>query len=149
MLGVLNNEQIDTLLRSELVGRIGCHGEGMTYIVPVAYAYDGESIYGHTREGLKTKLLDENPVVCFQVDAIDDMANWRSAILHGKFEKLEGEASQAALQLLANRMMPFRSGESSLPKFGMEKLHTQIKPLTPFTTYRINILEKSGRFEKG
>ncbi|GAB5525895.1 MAG: pyridoxamine 5'-phosphate oxidase family protein [Roseivirga sp.] len=148
MLGVLNNEQIDTLLRSELVGRIGCHGEGMTYIVPVAYAYDGENIYGHTREGLKTKLIGQNPAVCFQVDAIDDMANWRSVILHGKFEKLEGQASKDALQLLANRMMPFRNGESSLPKFGMEKLHRQRKSLSPFITYRIHILEKSGRFEK-
>lgn len=149
MLGVLNNEQIDTLLRSELVGRIGCHGQGMTYIVPVAYAYDGENIFGHTRKGLKTKLLDENPTVCFQVDVIDDMANWRSVILNGEFEKLEGEESQKALQLLANRMMPFRNGESSLPKFGMEKLHTQTKPDAPFITYRIRIMQRSGRFEKG
>lgn len=148
MLGVLNNEQIDTLLRSQLVGRLGCHGHGMTYIVPVNYAYDGESIYGHTREGLKMKLLDENPIVCFQVDVIDDMANWRSVILHGEFEKLEGKESQRALQLLANRMMPFKSGESSLPKFGMEKLHTQLKPLVPFITYRISIQQRSGRFEK-
>lgn len=130
------------------MGRLGCHAHGMTYIVPVAYVYDGECIYGHTREGLKTELLAENSSVCFQVDAIDNMANWRSAIVHGQFEQLEGNDSKMALQLLANRMMPFKGGESSLPTFGMEKLHTQLKPTTSLMAYRIVIRDRSGRFEK-
>jgi len=44
MLGVLSDEQIDQVLRSEVVGRIGCHDAGRPYVVPITYAYDGIAI---------------------------------------------------------------------------------------------------------
>ncbi|KYG82483.1 pyridoxamine 5'-phosphate oxidase family protein [Roseivirga echinicomitans] len=148
MLGSLNNLQIDTLLRSELIGRIGCSIDGNTYIVPVAYVYDGEFIYSYTQEGKKTTMLRANPSVCFQVDHITDMANWQSVVVQGKFQELEGEEKESALQLLTTRLMPIKTGESNQPKYGMEKIHSHVKPFTKFITYRIQILEQSGRFEK-
>ena len=150
MLGVLNELQINALLISELVGRLGCSLNRQPYVVPVAYAYDGDFIYGHTSDGLKVQMLRENPLVCFEVDRIDDMANWRSAIVIGEFEELALNEieSENALRLITNKMMPFKSGESSLPKFGMEKPPSMIKPNINLVTYRIKILETSGRFEK-
>jgi nitroimidazol reductase NimA-like FMN-containing flavoprotein (pyridoxamine 5'-phosphate oxidase superfamily) len=53
MLGPLDKEQIETLLNELPVGRIGCHAEGITYIVPVNYAYDGVNIYAHSAKGMK------------------------------------------------------------------------------------------------
>lgn len=149
MIGVLNDQQIDSFLRSQLVGRIGCYAFGKAYVVPTTYYYDGAFIYGHAYEDQKIKMLRENPVTCFEVDRIEDMANWQSVIINGKYEELEGEGATAALGLLTNRLMPFKSGESSLPKYGMEKLSTRIKPAAQLVAYRITIEEKSGRFEKG
>ena len=149
MTGILNDQQIDSLLRSELFGRLGCHAEGTTYVVPVSYYYDGELIYGYTKEGLKTELISKNPSVCFQVDRIENISNWQSVIVQGEFQILKGSEGERALQLLTNRMMPFKTGESSLPKFGMEKLPTLSKPSTHFITYCIQIKEWYGRFEKG
>jgi uncharacterized protein len=48
MLGELNAEQINAVLLGEVVGRIGCYGEGRTYFVPVTYVFDGEAVYAHT-----------------------------------------------------------------------------------------------------
>lgn len=148
MIGTLNEQQIDSLLRSELVGRLGCHAHGTTYVVPVFYYYDGECIYGYTKEGLKTKITKENPSVCFQVDRIENLANWQSVIIQGEFQVLKGSEVEQAQQFLTNRMLPFKTGESSLPKFSMEKLPSLTKPFTQFITYRIQIREKYGRFEK-
>jgi len=148
MIGTLNEQQIDSLLRSELVGRLGCHAQGTTYVVPIFYHYDGESIYGYTKEGLKTKITKENPSVCFQVDRIENLANWQSVIIQGEFQVLKGSEVEQAQQFLTSRMLPFKTGESSLPKFGMEKLPSLTKPFTQFITYRIQIREKYGRFEK-
>jgi len=148
MIGFLNGQQIDFLLRSELVGRLGCHAQGTTYIVPVFYHYDGESIYGYTKEGLKTRIARESSSVCFQVDRIENLANWQSVIIQGEFQVLKGSEIEPVIQLLTNRMMPFKTGESSLPKFGMDKLPSLTKPFTQFITYRIQIHEKYGRFEK-
>ncbi len=53
MLGKLRDSQIDTLLISQIIGRLGCRADNHTYVVPVTYAYDGEYVYGHTQEGKK------------------------------------------------------------------------------------------------
>jgi nitroimidazol reductase NimA-like FMN-containing flavoprotein (pyridoxamine 5'-phosphate oxidase superfamily) len=57
MLGQLNEEQIETLLKDLPIGRIGCHADGITYIVPVNYVYDGNAIYVHSAEGLKIDMM--------------------------------------------------------------------------------------------
>ena len=48
MLGELNERQIEALLIDLPVGRIGCHADGVTYVVPVNYAYDGVNLYAHS-----------------------------------------------------------------------------------------------------
>ncbi len=46
MFGELNPEEIEQLLSAQLVGRIGCHADGTTYVVPVSYGYqDFQSMY--------------------------------------------------------------------------------------------------------
>lgn len=37
--------EIDRFLRSQVVGNVGCHVGGMTYVVPVIYAWDGDCAY--------------------------------------------------------------------------------------------------------
>lgn len=100
MLGELSDEEIDNLLRSEVIGRIGCHAESRTYIVSVTYAFDGDSIIGHTSEGLKTQIMRINPHVCFEVAKVENMANWQSAIVWGVFEELQGYDARLAMQKL-------------------------------------------------
>lgn len=81
MLGVLDNNELEVVLNNALIGRIGCHADDTTYVVPMSYAFDGEYIYGHANEGMKIRMMRKNPKVCFQVDDMRDMANWKSAIL--------------------------------------------------------------------
>jgi len=50
----LTRPEIDELLRTQTVGRVGCHADGTTYVVPVIYGWDGENVYVLTVEGLKT-----------------------------------------------------------------------------------------------
>lgn len=88
MLGELDGLQIEDLLMSLPVGRIGCHAEGITYIVPINYVYENDTIYAHSKKGMKMDIMRKNPDVCFQVDAIDDLLNWESVIAWGKFEEI-------------------------------------------------------------
>ncbi len=44
MLGELNEAQVDRVLRSEVIGRLGYHAQSRTYIVPITYAYEGDCI---------------------------------------------------------------------------------------------------------
>lgn len=103
MIDELDRAEIDDLLRSQLVGRIGCHADGLTYVVPVIYAYDGEGFYAYSLEGRKIRMMRANPRVCFEVDEYEGRGSWRSAIVQGTYEELAGADAERALALLSER----------------------------------------------
>ena len=148
MLGELNQEQIDYVLRSQVIGRLGCYADGKVYIVPITYVYEAPYIYGHTKEGLKIKMMRENPQVCFEVDIIQNMANWQSVIVQGEYEELSGEESQQAIILLKNRVTPLLASESTMAAPGLDIHRSVSATRLVLVTYRIRINHKSGRYEK-
>jgi hypothetical protein len=148
MLGKLNEEQIDYLLRSQVIGRLGCYADGKVYVVPITYVYDGEYVYGHTREGQKIEMMRKNASVCLEVDAIQNMANWQTIIIQGQYEELSGEQKEEALRLLTNRITPLMVSETSLPTPGLDIHLARNNNSVVRVTYRIRITEKSGRYEK-
>jgi len=140
--------QIDQVLHSQLTGRIGCHAFKKTYVVPVSYVYDGTAVYAHSADGLKVRMMRKNPAVCFQVDHIDNLANWRSVVIWGDYEEIKDVEEQVrVLNLLHDRFSTFTSGESVKPKSPAETLQTVEKNKRP-VVYRIRIGEMTGRFEK-
>lgn len=149
MLGTLNEDQIDHLLRHQVVGRIGCHVDGRTYVVPVTYAYNGGAVYGHSGEGLKMQMMRANPRVCFEVDHRDNLANWQSVIAQGTFQELTGAAATFAMQLLATRMAPLIISETAAPSHGLGEHPGQGSGARrPPHVFRILLHESTGRFEK-
>jgi uncharacterized protein len=109
----LDRAQIDDLLHAQFVGRVGCHADGLTYVVPVIYAYDGEAFYVYTVEGRKVRMMRANPQVCFEVDEYE-RGSWRSAIVQGRYEELDEAGAERALGLLAARFPS--SGSSRRPR---------------------------------
>lgn len=148
MIGFMNKTQIDNLLKSEVVGRIGCYAEGKIYIVPITYVYDGESIFGHTTVGLKVDMMRANPNVCFEVDHIDNLANWQSVVVWGTYQELEGKEAEDSLQILVNRLHPFITSETSVPRHGLDHPHAPVNPHIQVVVFRINVFEATGKFEK-
>jgi nitroimidazol reductase NimA-like FMN-containing flavoprotein (pyridoxamine 5'-phosphate oxidase superfamily) len=147
MIGTLTKGQCQRILIAGMIGRIGCHSSGKTYVIPITYVFDGGYVYAHSKEGLKVKMMRKNPDVCFQVDQIDNLSNWRSVIIWGKFEELKSsEEQELALQILVNGLGAHHTGDSVKPPKGTgEKTpHKEPKPVI----YRISIEEISGRFEK-
>lgn len=148
MLGILNDKQIDTLLHSQVIGRIGCHADNKTYVVPVTYVYDEGKIICHTRDGLKLEMMRKNPEVCFQVDQVQDMANWQSVIVWGTFEELSGEPAKEAMEKLIDRMKPFMTSETSHPLEPGESHERRETHGFTAIVYQVKVKEKTGRFEK-
>ena len=148
MFGILNNDRIEKVIKQNVIGRLGCHGNGKTYILPISYAYDGKSIYVHSLEGLKISIMRKNPNVCFQVDTMKDMADWESVLVWGTFEELTEERDKNhAVEKLMNRELPLISSETV--KLSPEwPFHTGNPSTIPGIFFKINITEKTGRFEE-
>ncbi len=148
MIGTLTNEQCAHVLRSGLIGRIGCWDGNSVYIVPVTYAFDGTYIYAHSREGLKVKIMRANPQVCFEVDSIETMNNWRCVIVHGKFIELdEMKDQETGLKILKDRLAPFLLSETMQPR-GFDFAPTGVERERRPVVYRIEIDRMTGRYEK-
>ena len=144
----LDSAQIDRLLRAEWKGRIGCHARGRTYVVPVSYVYDGDSIFGQTGGGLKVQMMRENPLVCFEIDASSDIASWESVIVHGAYEELRDQAAQAAVVMLTERLRALATSTGAIPPRGAGRIAVGSEPTGPRqeVVYRIVIAERSGRY---
>jgi nitroimidazol reductase NimA-like FMN-containing flavoprotein (pyridoxamine 5'-phosphate oxidase superfamily) len=149
MLGTLNSRQIDQVLRGELVGRLACSADGKVYVTPITYVYDGESIYGHSADGMRLRMLRANPQVCFEVDHIENLANWVSVIVWGEFEELTGDAEKDAMRLFLDRMEPLQMSETAIsPHRAPAEVPALDLQGQPMVFYRIRLTERTGRFEK-
>ena len=93
------------------------------------------------------EIMRKNPNVCFEVDDLKIMGNWKSVIAWGKFEELDKkEERNSALKLLLNRPLPLVSS-----------ITTHLGKNWPFSSddleaidgivFRIVLTERTGKFE--
>ncbi len=148
MFGNLNDEEIETILHAQIIGRIGCHHDNTTYIVPISYVYHEGFVYALTREGLKINMMRQNQHVCFEVEEVPDLASWKTVICWGDYEELiNKEERDHALALLHDRHLPQVSSSTM-----------KISPSWPFrpddlasikgVVFRIRLNKKTGKYEK-
>ena len=147
MIDRLNDDEIEQVLHQNFIGRIGCHADGQTYIVPVSYAYHELYIYVRSFEGMKVNIMRENPAICFEVDVINDMSNWQCVIGWGMFEELtDPEDRNHALRILMGRKLPALSSINS--KLSSEwPFATKDYDSIPGVLFKILLKEKTGRYE--
>jgi nitroimidazol reductase NimA-like FMN-containing flavoprotein (pyridoxamine 5'-phosphate oxidase superfamily) len=127
----LDPERIEDLLSSSIVGRIACNAAGeRPYLVPLAYAYDGESIYAVSGPGRKIDLMRADPRISFEVDRVETSDTWQSVVAEGDYEEVrDADEIQMAIALLEGATgVPVVMGDHSI-------------------VVRLRLTAKSGRYE--
>jgi uncharacterized protein len=150
MIGNLTNEEIEEVLKQNVLGRIGCNDGKRTYVVPVNYVYDGKCIIAHSYEGMKIKMMRKNSDVCFEVDEMKSFTNWKSVIAWGEYQELTDERKRYdAMKLFVDRMLHLKISKSASLPHAVEKAAQPHFPQgnSRSVIYRIVITEKTGRFE--
>ena len=139
MLGTLDREEQAALLRAGAVGRLGLRTADGVIVLPMSYGYDGDALYFHSRPGEKLRLLRADPRLCFQIDAIRSPADWRSVLVHGRFEELmePAERERALALIIAQGGQPH--------VLSLAPLGASAEDLVVF---RVRIEMTSGRFER-
>jgi uncharacterized protein len=127
----LDSDGIETLLASSIVGRIACNQpDDRPYLVPLAYAYDGESVYAVSGPGRKLELMRADPRVSFEVDRVEQSDMWQSVVAEGEFEEVtDADEIQMAVALL--------EGATGIPV--VMGAHSVV--------FRLRLTDKSGRYE--
>jgi uncharacterized protein len=149
MLGELSEREIEELLIGQLVARIGCHSDGISYVVPLNYVYDGGYIYSHAFDGMKVHMMRKNPEVSFQTDIIKDLNDWQSVVAWGTFEEItDMEEKQQVMQKLINHLMPLMKSDAADPSHGFTASSSDIGPENELIVYKIILKKKTGMFER-
>jgi nitroimidazol reductase NimA-like FMN-containing flavoprotein (pyridoxamine 5'-phosphate oxidase superfamily) len=88
----MRDEEIANFLDSQSVGVLGLPGEQAPYLLPLSYAFDGESTLYFTyvlgEDSQKGTLTAQTERARFLVYSADTMFNWESVLLEGTFEEL-------------------------------------------------------------
>ncbi|MGD9894949.1 MAG: pyridoxamine 5'-phosphate oxidase family protein [Dehalococcoidia bacterium] len=139
MLGELNQEEIERVLRTQQIGRLGVTDGEQVYVFPVCYGYDGASLYLVSRTGLKVRLMRIHPEVCLEVELIESPAYWRTVIVHGRFEEVTGVQERDAALAVITGQGDITAPWSIAPYLGGPE---------EMVVYRIHLREMTGRFER-
>ena len=131
----------DVLERTNL-GRLACSKEGQPYVVPILFSFDRDRgcVYGFSTVGQKVTWMRENPLVCLEVDEIEDKDHWQSLVIFGRYEEIQDSPEEAEARLRAEALFQQRA-EWWLPaaaKIGSRERHAVV-------VYRIHIDRISGR----
>lgn len=149
MIGKLTNEQIEEVLKENVLGRIGCNDGEKNYVVPVNYVYDGKFIIAHSVMGMKIEIMRKNPNVCFEVDEMKSFTNWKSVIAWGEYQELSDQRDRSiAMRLFVDRTMHTKiSSTAIVAEIDEGRVHFRSPASARPIIYRIIMTEKTGRFE--
>lgn len=112
-LEITDRAAIDAVIDAAPVCHLAMCSEGVPYVVPMCFGYDGTSLSFHSApRGRKIEMLKKNPRVCFEITIVEGLKpaakacdwgmNYRSVIGsgHAVFVEEEGEKRAALDQLM-------------------------------------------------
>ncbi|HTT01903.1 MAG TPA: pyridoxamine 5'-phosphate oxidase family protein [Steroidobacteraceae bacterium] len=120
-------------------GRLACARDDQPYVVPIHFAYDGDSVYGLTTAGQKIDWMRSNPRVCLEVDERASHDRWVSIVALGRYQELAGTAGSERARTHALELLQRREGwwqPASVSRPGRE----QGAPIF----YRIRVTQMTG-----
>lgn len=138
------------LLGDNYIGRLAYISGGAPHINPITYYHDAEekSILSYSSPGYKIEAMEKHGSVAFLVDDIRSVQQWRSVLVQGNFEELEGSTAKKYLHRFAEgvkRTIAQKEGEA--PKF-IKDFSSRLQEREIPIVYRIHITDMEGKFRE-
>ncbi len=144
----LKSQECIAVLKNNYIGRLGYIAKGSPYIIPITYFYyddSNNSIICYSGEGHKIEAMRKNHTVSLEVDEIKSVNSWRSILVHGVFEEIQGIDARHLLHEFAEGVKSIiNEKEHTLPHAISDfssKMHQEKIPIV----FRIKILEITGK----
>jgi uncharacterized protein len=122
--GSTERDTIRAILGDGLVAHVGIiDSDGAPVVIPMAYALDGDSILIHG--SVASRLMRTEGPICVTVTLLDGIVyarslfnssmNYRSVVVTGVPDVLEGDERERALNVLSSFLLPGRLGHAREP----------------------------------
>jgi nitroimidazol reductase NimA-like FMN-containing flavoprotein (pyridoxamine 5'-phosphate oxidase superfamily) len=89
----LTKRECLSALAGARLGRLACTHENQPYVVPIYFVYEEPYLYGFTTMGQKVEWMRSNPLVCVELDEVENSEQWISILVFGRYEELPAPAS--------------------------------------------------------
>lgn len=147
--GNSQREVIRAILAEGLVAHVGIiDAQGAPVVIPMAYALDGDSILVHG--SVASRLMRSAGPICVTVTLLDGLVvarslfnssmNYRSVVVTGTPDVLEGDERERALMALSAFLLPGRVGHSREPS------RPEIRQTT---VWRLSLAEATAKIRSG
>lgn len=135
-------------LGENYIGRLAYNFAGYPHIIPITYFHDAEEkcILAYSSPGFKIDAMEEQTKVAFQVDDISSLEQWRSVLIHGNFEKLEGSTAKKHLHRFAEGVQHTISQKKGKEPRFLKDLSSRSRETGIPIVYRIHIAGIVGKF---
>jgi len=139
----MTREECYNALTRARLGRLACAQGNQPYIVPIFFVYHDPYLYGFTTPGQKVEWMRANPLVCVELDEVEDLDQWTSIIILGRYEELPNTPESEDERLLAHALLQQHAVWWE-PGCASCAYHTPKQEVTP-VYYRILIDRVTGR----
>ena len=149
---IKNLEKSDclALLGENYIGRLAFVVGENPFINPITYFYDAveNSILSYSAPGYKIEAMRKHQSVAFQVDDIKSIQQWRSVLVHGEFEQLEGSTAKNYLHRFSEGVQhTITERENGTPKF-IQDFSSRLQKRGIPIVYRIRITDVVGKYRE-
>ncbi|GAA4810088.1 pyridoxamine 5'-phosphate oxidase family protein [Litoribaculum gwangyangense] len=150
MITNIKKEDCLKILNNNYIGHLAYVYKNSPFVIPITYYYDKKNltVIGYTGEGHKTKALRANNAVALEIAEIQSVDEWKSILIQGTFEELEGSDAKYELHKFSLGVKKLiKENENKelqfIPEFS-GKTHFEALPIV----YHINIQEITGKQRK-
>jgi nitroimidazol reductase NimA-like FMN-containing flavoprotein (pyridoxamine 5'-phosphate oxidase superfamily) len=136
------------LLGRNYIGRLAYISGGSPHVNPITYFHDSveKSILSYSAPGHKIDSMQKYGKVAIQVDEISSIQQWRSVMILGEFEELEGSTAKKNLHKFANGVQDtITRNKGETPKF-IQDFSSRLQNRGLPIVYRINIRDIVGKY---
>ncbi|MDH5605056.1 MAG: pyridoxamine 5'-phosphate oxidase family protein [Cyclobacteriaceae bacterium] len=150
--GKYQEHELFEILDSSFLCHIAfCEANDLPVLIPTAYGHDKGFLYIHgATTSRMIKRLEEGAPLCFCVTIVDALVlarsafhhslNYRSVIVFGTAEKVEGEEKNRGLKIISDQILKGRWEEARPPNK---------KELKATTVLKIQVIEGSAKVRTG
>ncbi|HTN20478.1 MAG TPA: pyridoxamine 5'-phosphate oxidase family protein [Pelobium sp.] len=144
---ILENNDCKSLLQENYWGHIAYIDGDKPFIIPTTYYYDliKNTIIAYSAPGHKIDSFRVRSKVCLQIDQVNSINNWKSVLVHGKFEELYGAEAKYELHNFATGVKAIINQKENRDLRFISEFSSNIYSKGITIVYRIIIQDITGR----
>lgn len=140
-------EEYLKILNDNYIARLAYIANSTPYIVPITYYFNEKEniIISYSNEGHKINAMRLNPSVSIQIDEIESLEKWKTLLLIGEFEELNGSEAKMYLHSFSKNVKKILAEKETKNPEVINSFSSKLSSGTIPIIYRIKIQEVFGR----